>query len=162
MHTHQADCVSARRQPPLRPELHSTTMSQGLPSVDTQSHQGEHVRGETDRRTGEWLCRPNWLTDPWTPATPCKRWKDSYFLSLYPLHCDGPWSASSSNLLLFSPLNHRSRLFQIVRLSLRLALFSLYNLSSFSLSLSLSVFSVHQPNGSILSGMGSGQKLLKV
>lgn len=56
MHTHQADCVSERRLRPRRPELHSTTMSQGLPSVDTQqSHRCERVRetreaaGVTDR-----------------------------------------------------------------------------------------------------------------
>lgn len=36
MHTHQAD-VSERRLPPPRPELHSTAMSQGLPSVDTHT-----------------------------------------------------------------------------------------------------------------------------
>lgn len=37
MNTHRADCVSERRLPPLRPELHSTAMSQGLPSADTHS-----------------------------------------------------------------------------------------------------------------------------
>lgn len=45
MRTHQAECVSERRLQPLRQELHSTTMSQGLPSVDTHTAKSSvHVR----------------------------------------------------------------------------------------------------------------------
>lgn len=58
MQTHQADCASERRLPPLPPELHSTTMSQGLPSVDTHT-----AKSGVRVKAGERVCAPVFLTD---------------------------------------------------------------------------------------------------
>lgn len=58
--THRADCASERRLPPPRPELHSITMSQGLPSVDTHRAKSS---GSARARVGERVCPPDVLID---------------------------------------------------------------------------------------------------
>lgn len=134
MRTHRADCVSERRLRPRRPERHSTTMSQGLPSVDTQStSHGREPAGVTDR-----------------PIDACSG-VDEMERQLSPLTVT---LTLSSFIFLFVKLP----LFQIPSLT---SLTLLLSFSQCNPSLSLSA-SVHQPNGSILSGMGYGQLLLKV
>lgn len=145
MHTHQADCVSERRLRPRRPELHSTTMSQGLPSVDTHS---KVIGVSACRRQGRRL------TDPQTPAAAWRRWRDSRLLTLllhsWPFLSPLPFIPSFSLIsdgLSFLYFSHCCCPFDCITPPPPPPPHSL---------------SVHQPNGSILSGMGYSQQLLKV
>lgn len=58
MHTHHCE----DRLPPLQPELHSTTMSQGLPSVDTYTAKLS-VRARAKEPASECVRLSSWLTD---------------------------------------------------------------------------------------------------
>lgn len=142
MHTHRADCVSERRPPPRRPEPHSTAMSQGLPSVDTHS-----------RVMGVSAYRCDWQTHRRLQ----RRGGDGKIAASS--HCSAPlWPFLSPFFCFLSNLSN-SFIFKQPYASLLLSLLLSFWLSNPSLYLSLSV---HHTNGSILSGMGYGQQLLKV